>query len=356
MAESRVRNTPNLYARGYTTKRGEKRTVYYIRLKDWQGTVRRIPAGDVLATAKELRDDIMRRNLRRESIEAKAAETIRFSDWCQRWLDLQKHKKAWPRYELATRPLLVHFGITDLAALKASHIERYKAARLAGRVRGGLPPSAATINRELQVLKSLLILAERDGLITRRPHLTRLEELNTRDRIATAEEYAAIYNALPIHFRPVLTLLRELGMRVTEVVNLRAEQIDHDRRVIVLRSQHTKTKRGRLLPINDMVSHALAAVAPAPDGRLFSHNGKPMTRHHVHDHFTRACEHLGIKGLWVHDLRGTFATEALEKGFDRALVRQITGHASDAAFDRYIRPKLDSLRKVIERDEEKTVH
>lgn len=353
--ERRVRGTPNLYARSYVTARGERRTVYYIRLKDWQGRIQRIPAGDVLATAREQRDDVMRRNLRREPIEPTSAPLVSFSEWANRWLALQKHKKAWPRYELATRPLLAAFGGLDLTALRASHIETYKAQRLQTPIRGGQPPAAATINRELQVLKSLLILAERDGLITKRPHIGQLEEFNTRDRTASAEEYAAIYNQMPIHMRPVLTLLRELGMRVTEAVNLHADQIDRDRRVIVLRSQHTKTKRGRLLPISDIVEHALAAIAPAPDGRLFTHNGKPMTRHHVHDHFQRACAQLGIAGLWVHDLRGTFATEALEKGFDRALVRQITGHASDTAFDRYIRPKLDSLRKVVDK-EEKTVH
>jgi integrase/recombinase XerD len=156
--------------------------------------------------------------------------------------------------------------------------------------------------------------------------------------------------------QPVLILMRELGMRVSEAVNLTAQQIDWERHVIVLKAEHTKTKKVRLLPINQVIESPLKGVTPGKDGRLFWHNGKPLNRPHLHDFFQVRCRQLVIHGLWVHDLRGTFATDALERGYDRALVRKITGHASDAAFDRYVRPKLDSLRKVVDRPDRETVH
>jgi integrase len=69
---------------------------------------------------------------------------------------------------------------------------------------------------------------------------------------------------------------------------------------------------------------------------------------------TRACEKLGIAGLWIHDFRGTFATEKIKQGYDRALVRRITGHRTDSAFERYLRPADGDLRDVVEKS--RTVH
>jgi hypothetical protein len=117
----------------------------------------------VLKAAKEFRDETLTRNLHRYDFDQATTKDVLFADWCARWLDLQRHKKAYARYELATRPLLAHFGETRLSLITSSAIERYKGQRLDQTVRGGNPPAAATINRELQILKSMLILAERDG-------------------------------------------------------------------------------------------------------------------------------------------------------------------------------------------------
>lgn len=356
LRKTRVKGVPNLLARSWTTNRGERRTRYYVRFRDWKGVDRELPAGDVLKAAKEFRDETMRLNLHRHDFDRVTAKNVTFTNWCTHWLDLQRRKKAYPRYELAARSLTAYYAETSLSALTTSTIEKYIAHRLNQTVRGGKPPAAATINRELQILKSMLILAERDGLLAKRPHLTRLEEHNLRDRTASPEEYRAIYQAMPSHMQPVLVLMRELGMRVSEAVNLTSQQIDWKRRVIVLKAEHTKTKRQRLLPINQVIESALKGVAPGKDGRLFWHSGRPLNRHHLHDYFQVRCRQLGIRGLWVHDLRGTFATDALERGYDRTLVRKLTGHASDAAFDRYVRPKLETLRKIVDRPTRQTMH
>lgn len=356
LSKTRVKGTSNLVARSWTTTQGERRTRYYVRFRDWKGVDRELPAGDVLKSAKEFRDETMTRNLHRYNFDQSATKDVAFTDWCTHWLALQRTKKSHGRYELACRPLLLHFGQQRLSTFTASQIEQYKTSRQAGTTAFGTPPTPATINRELQALRSLLILAERDGLIARRPHLAMLEESNQRDRTATADEYQQIYEAMPLHLRPILTLCKELGLRTNEAVLLRADQIDWGTRILTLTSQDTKTRRKRTLPMNDIVEHSLHGLQPGKAGRLFFHNGKPLTRYVVWWHFKKAATALGIQGLTVHDLRGTFATDKLAEGHEAELVRRLTGHTSAKAFERYVRPREDQLRKIVDRPTRQTVH
>lgn len=356
LTKTRVKNVPNLLARSWTTSKGEHRTRYYVRFRDWKGVDRELPAGDILKAAKEFRDETMTRNLHREDFDQATTKDVAFAAWCSRWLALQRTKKSHYRYELSCRPLLASFGQQRLSTITASRIEHYKASRLAGTTAFGTPPTPATINRELQALRSMLILAERDGLIARRPHLAMLDELNQRDRTATPDEYQQIYEAMPPHLRPILTLCKELGLRTNEAVLLRADQIDWSTRMLTLTSTDTKTKRKRTLPMNDLVEHSLRGLQAGDGGRLFWHAGKPLTRYVVWWNFRKAATALGIQGLTVHDLRATFATDKLAEGHDAELIRRLTGHTSAKAFERYVRPREEQLRKIVDRPDRETVH
>lgn len=353
MAQStraRVPNIPNLFVRTYVTARGERRRRYYVRFRDWKGIDREVPAGDLLAAAKDLRNTLLSQNLNRHDFDADTAPGMTFCQWADQYLALKRTITSYDRYVLACAPLKQYFGALALRNLTASRIKGYCVARQQSTTRFGTAPSPATINRELLCLRAMLILAERDRLIDHRPHIEMLQEHNLRDRTATPEEYYRLLGAMPEHMRPVLLLMKELGLRVSEAVNLQSNQIDWQTRVIRLTAASTKTKRARILPMNDEVEQALQSLAhDQPAGRLFWHRSKPMTRHHFGDHFARVCKTLGIQGLWIHDLRGTFATEKLAAGHDRTLIRRITGHASDRAFDRYVRPDLKDLRRVVER-------
>jgi len=103
----------------------------------------------------------------------------------------------------------------------------------------------------------------------------------------------------------------------------------------------------RPLPLSKRAGQILMARARKRKARdsLFH-----ITRYQVSWDFRAACKGQGITGLWIHDLRGTFATRKLRDGWDRELIKQFTGHRSDYAFRRYSRPTLDDLRRFIGQD------
>jgi integrase len=59
--------------------------------------------------------------------------------------------------------------------------------------------------------------------------------------------------------------------------------------------------------------------------------------------FSTIKKEHGITDLRLHDLRGTGITRMLESGEARHVVKQISGHDTDAAFQHYERKNVESI-------------
>lgn len=51
--------------------------------------------------------------------------------------------------------------------------------------------------------------------------------------------------------------------------------------------------------------------------------------------FERACEAAGAEGVWFHDLRRSFVTNARRRGVAESVVMRMSGHRTRSVFDRY---------------------
>ncbi len=63
--------------------------------------------------------------------------------------------------------------------------------------------------------------------------------------------------------------------------------------------------------------------------------------------FKTACRRAGIKGLWFHDLRHTFATRRLAGGVALVTVKELLGHADIKTTERYVHTSPDAKKKAI---------
>jgi integrase len=73
-----------------------------------------------------------------------------------------------------------------------------------------------------------------------------------------------------------------------------------------------------------------------------------LNRFRLYSYWRRACRDAGVTGLTQHDLRATFSTrKTIFEGHDRKLVMAIIGDTTDKAFNGYVRPKLDDLKRVM---------
>jgi site-specific recombinase XerD len=154
--------------------------------------------------------------------------------------------------------------------------------------------------------------------------------------ILSRTEITRLVNSEPdVRNRAFFTLAYGSGLRVSEVVSLKVEDIDSEQMRVFVRC--SKNRKSRYTILSKVALRALreywTAYRPcSPSGYLFPHRSddkKPCTTARVERAFTKACRRAGIrKDTGLHCLRHCFATHLLEEGADLFAVKELLGHAN----------------------------
>ena len=160
----------------------------------------------------------------------------------------------------------------------------------------------------------------------------------------------------------LMQLLYATGMRVTELVTLRASAARGDPRMLLIRGKGGKE---RMVPLSPPAREALAAWLACRDaqdeaGRA---KGKPGSPHLFPSrgkagHLTRHAFYLQIKDMAVragvspakvtpHTLRHAFATHLLQNGADLRAIQTFLGHADVATTEIYTHVLEERLRELV---------
>ena len=168
---------------------------------------------------------------------------------------------------------------------------------------------------------------------------------NERKRMMSLDEQTLLDTAL-LDCRnslvaPVLTLLRETAMRVSEpLAHARWRDVDWTRRVLCL-SDGKAGKRD--VPLSPVAIQVLRDLGPGlPDQRIVCISYDALKKG-----MERACKRAGIKNLHIHDLRRTGATRLALKTGNLFLVKALTGHKTDAMAARYMQVGADDVVSVM---------
>jgi len=245
------------------------------------------------------------------------------------------------------------FGALILHELTAHRIEHYKRERLTGRWRGHGATSApkpikpATVNRELDTLKSMLAKAVEWQKLLDSPArgVKRLKVDNRRTRILTEEEQVRLIEGCPGKLRPVVTLALTTGARAGELLKVRWDDIE-DGMITLL---ETKNGRARRIPVSPAIRAVLEAkprIYPWVFTNKRAKTPKPYTVNGVAHVFNRAVQRAGITtgDVTLHTLRHTALSRMIAEGHDDYTVMEISGHSSTRMLGRYTHPT--EARKV----------
>ncbi|GKS59850.1 integrase [Nitrospira sp.] len=259
-----------------------------------------------------------------------------FRAWAKAYLELETVRRLRSyrdRQQIANR-LVDHFGDRVLTEITPQHVEAYRKGRLAdGR-------TVATVNYDHAVLKHMLGIADRRGIIQSNPakKVSMPTPQNERDRVLRAEEWKQLHAAAPEHLKPVLMTAYYTGMRIGEVLNLTWDRVDASEGFIRLRAEDTKNGEARAVPMSlipggKALFAQLAKVRRLDTNNVFLFRGRPIDR--VHHAFYTACENAGIRDLRIHDLRHCAATNLRRAGVDTVTAMRIIGHKSERMHRRY---------------------
>lgn len=170
--------------------------------------------------------------------------------------------------------------------------------------------------------------------------------------VLDATEVVALLAAIanPKH-RTLVMLLYSAGLRVSEAVRVRWEDIDAARGMVAVRGGKGRKDRMSLLSrraLDALVQYAATQVAP-PSGWVFP--GERPERHlatrSVQNILTAARRRAGIrKKVTPHVLRHSFATHLLESGVDLRSIQELLGHASPKTTQIYTHVSVRRLERI----------
>jgi integrase len=207
-----------------------------------------------------------------------------------------------------------------------------------------VPVSAATVNRELALLRHLLVLAEEWGHVAKVPRIRLEREPEGRLRFLAEDEISRLLAACEVSAHPelatVVTLALNTGMRKGEVLGLTWDRVDFSRGVLLL--EKTKSGRRREVPMNDAVYAALSGRPGQREGRVF------LSRN-IRKAFDKAVEAAKLEDFRFHDLRHTAARYLVMRGASLADVRAVLGHSDVKMTMRYAHLSPEHLRAAVAR-------
>ena len=197
--------------------------------------------------------------------------------------------------------------------------------------------SASTDTPMVDVVKASMQLLIYNGLIGPSKH---------RDRRPTADELDRLRTVLD----PLLSLMVDwaiaTGMRRGELTELRWDDVDEQRKCVLVRNRKHPHKRDHnmLVPLtkySGIDAWGLLKSIPRVSERLF-----PVSAEWVSDNFKTACDAIGIEDLRFHDLRHEATSRFFEAGLQIQQVAVLTGHAKWEHLKRYTNLRPESLHAL----------
>lgn len=209
--------------------------------------------------------------------------------------------------------------------------------------------SAATVNRDVAVLRHILYWAVDESLLLSNP-LARMpleRERRTRRPVMSIEEEIKLLNAAADHLRPIIIAGLDTGMRRGEITHQLWEHVDLPRGLLSV--THSKTPEGeaREIPLTSRLAVLLSKTQRA-EGPIFTYNGAPINC--LKHSWQRALRVSGIRHFRFHDLRHTHNTRMMEAGVLQEVRKALMGHTSgDRVHSMYTHVELPMKRQAIAR-------
>lgn len=166
------------------------------------------------------------------------------------------------------------------------------------------------------------------------------------------KEITRLFNSIKnLKHKAILFTAYSAGLRISEVVNLKLQDINSDRMQIkIVAAKGKKDRYVNLSPVLlDILRSYIKRAELRPSVYLFESEipGEPYSSRSAQKVFQRARDLAGIRrDITFHSLRHSFATHLLEKGIDIRFIKDILGHFSIKTTQRYAHVSKEKLIQI----------
>ncbi len=247
-------------------------------------------------------------------------------------------------------------GIDDPRQVTQHHIR----ACIAQRHRQGL--GGKSLQRMLSAVRSLFRWMLREGLAEHNPATPVRAPRSPRHLPATldADSIGQLLEIpcdtpLAIRDKAIMELFYSSGLRLSELADLRWEQLDLGSGMVTVTGKGNRT---RMVPVGRMASQALlewrknrGAFASFEQPSVFvSQRGTPISTRTIQSRIRYWAKRQGIpQNIYPHLLRHSFASHILESSGDLRAVQELLGHADISTTQVYTHLDFQHLAKVYDK-------
>lgn len=148
---------------------------------------------------------------------------------------------------------------------------------------------------------------------------------NGQAEVLTEDQLSDLFEEMEPHHRALFAICYYTSCRISEALQLTAEDLKGDR--IIFRAATTKTKRTREVKVSAKLQSILQESRLPTDGYLFPGRlGGHLSRQAADLALRRACEVMGLEGVSTHSFRRTGITRLYHAGVDLKTLQKRTGH------------------------------
>lgn len=189
----------------------------------------------------------------------------------------------------------------------------------------------------------------RDILLPKKRKL--LPKILSPEEIVSLASKIDVNKKLELRNRAMLELLFATGMRVSELINLKVNDINLEKKYLICKG---KGEKRRVIPFSETTKKWLKKYISVYKDEIsssiylfFNSKGEKLTRQRLWEIIKDLRIKSGLKKqVSPHVFRHSFATQLLEGGADLRSVQEMLGHSSITITQLYTHMSLDKMRRI----------
>lgn len=173
----------------------------------------------------------------------------------------------------------------------------------------------------------------------------------TLPNVLSKEEVKLILEAPKnIKHKAMLSLIYSCGLRCGEVLALKPEHIDSNRKLVIIKQG--KGRKDRVVPLSEKILSLLRNYWKAFEPKVYlfegQNKGERYDERSLQNVLKQSLAKAGIqKPVTLHWLRHSYATHLLEAGTNLRYIQEILGHSSSKTTEIYTHVSSAGIQKVM---------
>ena len=258
----------------------------------------------------------------------------------------ETNKKSYSTDVGRTKLIKKFFGESTLIMdIKPEKIEKFKDFLIdEGR-------SKTTVNRYLEQLHTAFKLAVDNGYLLKNPSqsVKKFPVKNYTVRYLKEDEEERLLKVLPEYLKRIVLVALNTGLRKSNILNLRWEQINFDFKFIEV--LENKGNKHILLPLNDCLLKLFEETpVEEREGYVFVNPETGLPYKDIKKAWATALKAAEIENFRFHDLRHTVGTRLAKENVPVNVIKEILAHSDVKTTMRYVHctqgAKLEALSKL----------